>query len=193
MDKQEFVSQHKELIDAHPYVYAWGIFCSSVWTWMLHELKQALLEQAPFDATYKVEGKWRQCPIGNENRIKLDAILYDYRMGNAVALYPINPLKEDNPPLVTLYQYNNQMVGFDLRKDFKAWIEQTQLFHAIVNDAKMGAEIRWTDKDKNLQSLQLNGRQINKAEDLPIELIKNFYLNSPYVGDTKQRQIQHEH
>lgn len=62
---------------------------------------------------------------------------------------------------------------------FKEWIEQTSLFNTIKRFAGTGLIIEGIP---NGLSLQLNGiSNIQSAEDLPIELLIEFYLNSPFA------------
>lgn len=70
---------------------------------------------------------------------------------------------------------------------FKEWIEDTSLFHSIVNNP-LAMEIKAID---NSISLKPTGKKVEKAEDLPVELILEFYRNSPYYTiNNNQKQIQ---
>jgi len=69
--------------------------------------------------------------------------------------------------------------------ELKGWIEQTQLFTTI----KAGLEQARKQKlsyyiiQSNEITLKLNiYTQIDKVEDLPVELIGVFYRNSPYYN-----------
>ena len=75
---------------------------------------------------------------------------------------------------------NKIMVDFFVQvPDFKAWIEQTALFHAIVND--VGGTIRLHGPDGEVTGeFARNGRTIKAAEELPIEVLYEFYINSPF-------------
>ncbi len=69
-------------------------------------------------------------------------------------------------------------------KEFKEWIENTPLFGAIKVHAGTGLII---ESLPHGLSLQLNGiGKIEKAEDLPIEMIKEFFINSPFYNQLKQ-------
>jgi hypothetical protein len=74
---------------------------------------------------------------------------------------------------------------FNEHPDFKTWVESTSLFHAIVHDAKYGASIKYTDQDGE-KELKLTGHQINEAKDLPLELIFDFYKNSPWYTSNQK-------
>lgn len=67
-----------------------------------------------------------------------------------------------------------------LHPKFKVWIEQTSLFNAMKQDA-LGVEIHGNTPDG---FLTLNQRKIRPqiAEDLPKEMIEEFFKNSPWFG-----------
>lgn len=88
--------------------------------------------------------------------------------------------------IVILVDTNNKLKG--IKQDFKEWIEQTQLFLAIKQHAGTGLIIE--SLPYGLQ-IQLNGiSKVEKAEDLPIEFIQNFYENSPFYTDNTYTQKQ---
>lgn len=85
---------------------------------------------------------------------------------------------------VTLYKYKDELKGFDLSLRFKEWIENTPLFGAIKVHAGTGLII---ESLPHGLSLELNRvAKIEKAEDLPIEMIKEFFINSPFYNQIKQ-------
>lgn len=74
----------------------------------------------------------------------------------------------------------------------KLWIENTQLFAVIKYHTTSGGmggvmpRIRGVDPPLQL-SLQ-QGIVIEKAEDLPIEIIEEFWRNSPFFEEPPQEQ-----
>ena len=71
---------------------------------------------------------------------------------------------------------------------FKDWVEQTSLFAALSND--FGETIRCHDIDGNISmEFERNGIPINVAEDLPIELLIEFFINSPFFNETNQKLL----
>ena len=67
---------------------------------------------------------------------------------------------------------------FESLPGFKEWIEQTSLFSTIKRFAGSGLIIQGLPDSLRLQ---LNGiSNVQAAEDLPIELIQQFYSNSPW-------------
>lgn len=76
---------------------------------------------------------------------------------------------------------------------FKSWVEQTQLFNALLKySGNPNCRIE-AFTDKEYLEFQLNGNKVEKFEDLPKELLLKFYLNSPWHNaklKSKQRVIQ---
>lgn len=67
---------------------------------------------------------------------------------------------------------------FQSTPGFKEWIEQTSLFNTIKRFAGTGIIIEGIPDGLRLQ---LNGiSKVEKAEDLPIEMIIQFFNNSPW-------------
>lgn len=72
---------------------------------------------------------------------------------------------------------------FNRLPEFKEWVEQTHLFTTIKQMVGTGVRI---DMYEYQQSLELTGViKIEKVEDLPIELLWQFYINSPFYEDRK--------
>lgn len=69
---------------------------------------------------------------------------------------------------------------FKAAPQFRQWIEGSSLFHAIVTDANIQGLLVIHEPDGERWELQLNGYQIYKVEDLPIELIQRFYKHYPH-------------
>jgi hypothetical protein len=64
--------------------------------------------------------------------------------------------------------------------EFKEWIENTSLFHALRDD--IGGTIRLHGEAGDIVGeIMRNCTSINKAEDLPIPMIQNFFENSPWA------------
>ena len=75
---------------------------------------------------------------------------------------------------------------FKTAPEFKTWIEQTSLFDAIKKDAVYKGTVRTHKEDGSIDmELDLNGVIIEVAEDLPIELIVQFYNNYPNKQDKR--------
>lgn len=74
-------------------------------------------------------------------------------------------------------------------KQFVAWVENTSLFHAIKSDP-YGTEIVAQDGSFRLE---LTGK-VEKAEQLPIPVLYNFYINSPFFnkGDNLSKTLTYE-
>lgn len=90
-----------------------------------------------------------------------------------------------------LQKENTQLIAdfFSAVPEFKAWIENTSLFHALVND--VGGVIRGHGEDGSVVFEMSRGFHIiHKAEDLPIEMIMNFYENSPFYKQSSQDQTK---
>lgn len=89
----------------------------------------------------------------------------------------------------------NQIIKFfQTKPDFKAWIENTSLFHALKADR--GGVIRLHAEDGDIDGeIFRNHIIIEKAEDLPIEMIQQFYINSPWYDNTSTEinLIDYEH
>lgn len=62
---------------------------------------------------------------------------------------------------------------------FKRWVEGTMIYHAIKNDP-LGTEIQSLDPAIAFQLHKTKDRVINGAEDLPVEVLEVFYMNSPW-------------
>lgn len=71
---------------------------------------------------------------------------------------------------------------FSLLPGFKEWIEQTQLFATIRKFAGSGIIIEGLPDSMRLHLTGIS--KIEKAEDLPIELIQQFFINSPFINHT---------
>jgi hypothetical protein len=69
---------------------------------------------------------------------------------------------------------------FQKSPEFKAWIENTSLFHAIVQDSPHQGILRIHEPDGSVSILNLNGKRVYQAEDLPVEIIQHFYERSPF-------------
>jgi hypothetical protein len=65
---------------------------------------------------------------------------------------------------------------------FKTWVENTQLFHALIQDSGTGVVLQAFTPEKTLE-LDLKGKQVYTVFDLPIELVLEFAEN--YPGDIK--------
>jgi len=73
---------------------------------------------------------------------------------------------------------------------FKEWIEQTSLFCTIQQLAGTGATILGIPDGLQLHMTGISN--VQNAEDLPIELIMEFFKNSPwyeYEYNTTQKEI----
>lgn len=76
---------------------------------------------------------------------------------------------------------------FESIPGFKEWIENTSLFSTIKRFAGSGIIIEGIPDGLRLQ---LNGiSDINVAEDLPVELLLEFYLNSPFIVKDMMDQL----
>lgn len=71
---------------------------------------------------------------------------------------------------------------FQLAPDFKTWVEQTSLFDSIKNRKKVIGVDFYEIRAKEITIRLKDNVIVNKAEDLPIELIENFYINSPFYN-----------
>ena len=81
----------------------------------------------------------------------------------------------------------------DALPDFRHWIEETKLFNVIVEqtnpnrrlfNSTFGSAEPYIVSEEISMHLKL-GVPIITAYDLPIELIQNFYANSPYFNLAK--------
>ncbi len=82
------------------------------------------------------------------------------------------PKSNSRDPILEKDRVFNSIPGF------KEWIEQTSLFNTIKMHVGSGIRI---DLIPNNASYILNkGGKVEKAEDLPIEMIVEFFINSPY-------------
>jgi hypothetical protein len=69
-------------------------------------------------------------------------------------------------------------------KQFKEWVENTQLFSVIKEESHTfrGVNTRIQANDGTLALSLEPGVVIEKAEDLPKELLIQFYINSPFYN-----------
>ena len=73
---------------------------------------------------------------------------------------------------------------------FKEWVEDTALFDAIkkgTNDAR-NALIGYRIETPDMTLTLARDRIVNKFEDLPIEIVKQFYINSPWFNNNQSIQ-----
>lgn len=66
--------------------------------------------------------------------------------------------------------------------EFKEWVEKTCLFNKLVyetNHKPVGVDFHRIQSDEISIDLR-EGIKINKAEDLPVQLLREFFLNSPF-------------
>lgn len=85
----------------------------------------------------------------------------------------------------------------DYLPKFREWIETTKLYNVIKEESNPStAFFSNAEIDVNLVSLEIQmqlkrGRLISTPYDLPIELIKQFYMNSPFfnVDEIKPDEI----
>jgi len=75
----------------------------------------------------------------------------------------------------------------------KHWIEHTKLFTTIKvhtnSGGRFGVMPMIVGVDPQLELSLQPGVVINVAEDLPIEIIEEFYRNSPFYKQTNQNQL----
>jgi hypothetical protein len=95
---------------------------------------------------------------------------------------------------------NTEHVGYDIlvnrlfyhHPGFKTWIESTPLFKAIVaatrgaiGQPEIERRITYVMENETFDLTIKGGKEITKAEELPVELLKKFYENSPYYSTQK--------
>jgi len=69
----------------------------------------------------------------------------------------------------------NLTVGnYDEWYKFKTWVENTKLFHAIITYSGTPTIIEGFDENESLR-LAVSGRKITTFEELPEELLREFY------------------
>jgi hypothetical protein len=74
-------------------------------------------------------------------------------------------------------EINNKAVKV-ISMQFKEWVEKTPLFNAIKNNAGTGLIIELPEYDTRFK---LDGvSKVEKAEELPIEILQEFWRNSPF-------------
>ena len=73
--------------------------------------------------------------------------------------------------------------------NFKKWVENTKLFNAIIiHSGNPDCRIDGFSEKLSL-SLNLNSRKISTFEELPPELLMEFYINSPWYHPTNWSAI----
>jgi hypothetical protein len=67
---------------------------------------------------------------------------------------------------------------------FLDWVEQTKLYQFItVHSINPSMELRTLEEFG--MSIKFNGTGINKPDELPIEVLQQFYHHYPYKGNFK--------
>lgn len=86
---------------------------------------------------------------------------------------------------IILNPENNLIVGnYNEWFEFKTWVEQTKLFQTIVVHSGTGVEIEGIDENDSIR-LTLSNRKITTFEELPKELLEQFFIHSPWYDALK--------
>lgn len=72
--------------------------------------------------------------------------------------------------------------------EFKRWVENTKLFQTIVAHSGTGVEIYGFDENIELR-LVLSSTKITTFEELPKELLKEFFINSPWYNPKEDTHL----
>ncbi len=88
------------------------------------------------------------------------------------------PNESDKDPIVLKDRVFSSIHGF------KEWIENTQLFQVLKQESNNPNNFGVPVIRSEVISLNLNNNiKVNSATDLPIEMIEEFFRNSPYYCD----------
>lgn len=104
--------------------------------------------------------------------------------------------RDNNPKFIVINGKEVMCKNPEQWNGFMRWVEETHLFHAIKEGVKnhklMGVSyyiVRAVDVELNINT----SIDVNKADDLPIEILQNFFLNSPWhkqlCGDDIQQLL----
>lgn len=90
----------------------------------------------------------------------------------------MTPQESDKDPIVLKDRV------FSSIPDFKEWIENTQLFQVLKQESNNPSNFGVPTIRSEQISIGLNsGIKVDTAYDLPIEVIFEFFLNSPYYNN----------
>lgn len=179
MDKREYY------ISKYPYIVAWGQKLGSFGYYIEQQVSLAESTDAPQDACfYNAETDTWRCysHMRDDLKAELDSYVAGKLGGVIINWSESTAIIGDKLILVE---------NVDQWRAFLTWVENTSLYTALQNDP-YGTEIRGhsPEGDVMLNLHLVRDRPINSAEDLPVEILRNFYINSPWFKTGQGEELQ---